>query len=205
MDNGTEFVTAVKNAIKEDLQQLCGEDECVEKDGIIRVLVSSFGVTGSGAIIEAAVEALPNGDALQYPVVHFNFTLAKDIDPEYFGNVAGLLNDLNVIFQVGEFPSFGTFCLYKPLKQIVYGYRMPINVDAFEAERENIRFFLATVFDQLDIFVDLIQLVAQGIEELTAELFITYLEGMKNLYDLQERLEVIEKMLADLKNETPKA
>ena len=196
MDESAVFLTELKRGMMEDIKTLCGDYE--EKDGIIRAMADHFGVNDSSVILEAAVEVLPNGDDYPYPVVHFNLTIAKEIAEENFAKISELLNDLNVVFQTGDFPSFGSLCLYKPLKQIIYGYRMPVNVGAVEGEMENIRFFLSTVFDQLDIFVDLILYIAQGNENLTLEEYLRFLGQMRDMYDLQERAELLEKKLNEL-------
>ena len=198
MEDGNDVILELKNTIKEVLESLC--EECEEDGGVLRALGDHFGVNDSSIIIEAAIEAMENGEDYPYPVVHFNFTMAKDIEPENYGAVAQLLNDLNVVFQTGEYPSFGNFCLYKPLGQIFYGYRMPINIGASEGEQENIKFFIATVFDQLDLFVDLVLYVAQGDVELTLEDYLAYLKGINDLYDLREKADKLAEMLNEIES-----
>ncbi len=198
MSDGNDVILELQNTIKEILESLC--EECQEEGGVIRGMAEHFGVNDSAIIVEAAIEAMDNGEDYPYPVVHFNFTMAKEIEPEHFGKIAELLNDLNVVFQTGDFPSFGNFCLYKPYGQVFYGYKMPINIGALEGEQENIKFFFATVFDQLDLFVDLVLYVAQGDVELTLEDYLAYLKGLKDLYDLQERADKLEEMLRELES-----
>lgn len=198
MADSNDVIVELKNTIKEILENLC--EECTEDGGVLRALAEHFGVNDSSVIIEAAIEAMENGEDYPYPVVHFNFTMAKDIEPESYGKIAELLNDINVVFQTGEYPSFGNFCLYKPLGQIFYGYKMPINIGALEGEQENIKFFIATVLDQLDLFVDLVLYVAQGDVNLTLEDYLNYLNGLNDLYDLQEKAEKLEEMIKEIEN-----
>lgn len=199
----SEWVNTVNSWITEDLNMLCGESKV--EDGLHRAFAYDLGVSQAAAIVEAAVEGLPNGDDDPYPVVHFNFTLAKDIDPEHFGAVAEVINDLNVVIASGDYPSFGNFCLYKPLKQVFYGYRIPINPEATEAERENLRFFLASVFEQLDMFVDLILFVSDGRTKITIEDYMDYLKKIDDFNNLDERIDEINRMLDQLEKEMPYA
>ena len=66
------------------------------------------------------------------------------------------LNDLNTAISAGAFPSFGCFGYYAPLKQVYLSYRMPVNPDVLNEEYENIRYYLATLYEQLDLFADYI-------------------------------------------------
>lgn len=193
------WLNTMNNWIKEDLEMLCGESEI--EDGVHRAMAYDLGVSRAAAIIEAAIEGLPNGDDAPYPVVHFSITLAKDIAAEHFAAVAGVLNDLNVVIQSGDYPSFGNFCLYKPLNQVFYGYRIPVNTAAIEAERENLRFFLATVFEQLDMFVDLILFVSDGKETLTIDKYMEYIKKIDDFNNIDERIEQVNEMLEKLEKE----
>ena len=191
--DGSGWYEQIMDEIKADLEMLCGEFE--ENNGVLRTMTENLGAQGGSAVLEAAIEGLPNGEDLPYPAVHFNFTLAKDVEPEHFGTVADVLNDVNVVLSTGEYPSFGNFCLYKPLKQIYYGYRMPINIDHIEGEIENIRFFLATVFEQLDVFSDLILYAADGNAALTLDNYMDYLKTVSDFNDITDRLSKLEEIL----------
>ena len=201
MDNEN-WISKMQDAIREDLEMLCGE--CRNNEGVLRTMAYNLGVNNSAAIVEAAVEGMPNGDDAPYPAIHFNITLAKDVDPEYYGNVAQVLNDINVITSSGVYPSFGNFCLYKPLGQIYYNYRIPVNVGAFDAERENLRFFLATVFEQLDMFVDLVLFASQGNESLTIEAYLDYLDKVDDLNNIDQRIELLKQTLDEIEKELKK-
>lgn len=190
------WITQMNSWIKEDMEMICGE--CTENEGVLRAIAENLGVSGAAAVVEAAIEGMSNGDDNPYPVVHFNLTLARDIEPEYFGGIAQILNDINVVIQSGGYPSFGSFCLYKPLSQIFYGYRLPINVGSLETERENIRFFLATVFDQLDIFIDLVLFACQGNVNLTIEEYLDYLKKVDDLNNIDERIRALQAKLEEL-------
>lgn len=180
----------IRKNLKEDFELLFGE--CEDSEGVLRAVAEHIGVNDAEAIIEAAIEAIPNGEDYPYPAVHFNITLAKEVEPENFGIVASAINDINVILSTGEFPSFGNFCLYKPLRQIFYGYRKPINIGAAEYERENIRFFLATVLDQLDVFIDLILYVAGGNQITTLDSYLNYLRDISELGELEEKIKQLD-------------
>ncbi len=190
------WLTQMQTALQEDIKTLCGE--CEINNGILRAMAGNLGINNAAVIFEAAVEALPNGDDDPYPIVHFNITLAKDVEPEFFPAVAQVLNDINVVTQTGEFPSFGNFCLYKPLRQIFYGYRMPVSTENFEAERENIRFFLASVFEQLDQFVDLILYACEGNDSITIDQYLSYLKSVDDYNNIDQRIELLKKALDEV-------
>lgn len=192
MKNITEFF----DALKQDMDMM-GEDT-ETSGGVIRTMLTGLGVNGTNAIMEALVEAEENGDDLPYPVIRFHITLAKDIDQVNFRNVTYTLNQLNNVIASGEYPSFGNFALYMPLGQIFLTYRMPINIGALDADYENVRFFLATVFDQLDIFADMILYISEGYNELTVEQYMEYLKSVEDWNNLQERADRLSKLIEGL-------
>ncbi len=171
--------------LKSDIEALCGE--CRYEKGVMRAMVHNLGVSNSSAILEVVFEGLDNGNDLPYPALYFHFTLAKDIEAENYGKVAALLCELNTAITLGDFKSFGSFGLYQPLGQIYYSYRMPINAGALLAETENVRYFLATTVDNLEIFNDLVLYVSDGREEMTLDKYLEYLKKTEDLNTIEER------------------
>lgn len=179
-------------AVQKDVGSLCEETDV--KDDVIRGMLTNLGVGGSAAILEVCLEGAQNGSDLPYPVLRFHITLAKDIDKELYKDVTFALNQLNTVIASGEYPSIGNFCLYMPLGQIFMSYRMPINTDCLEGEVENVRFFLGTVYEQLDIFADMVMFIANGNELVTMDEYLRYLKTIQDFENLEERA----KKLADI-------
>ena len=182
--------------IRSDIESLCGE--CSYENGIMRAMVNNLGVSGSSAILEVVMQGMENGEDLPYPALYFHFTLAKEIEKENFSRVSSLLCELNTAITLGDFKSFGSFGLYHPLGQIYYSYRIPINVGALDKELENVRFFLATSFDQLDIFDDLVLYVADGRDELTLDKYMDFLKRLDNISNFEERTAAFIKLVDEI-------
>ncbi len=179
--------------IKADIEELCGE--CSYDNGVLRAMVHNLGLSESNAILEAVLEGLDNGEDLPYPALYFHFTLAKNIEEENFENISYLISQLNMAFTLGDYKSFGYFGLHRDLKQIYYGYRMPFNIGALENEHENVRFVLATIFDQLEIFVDFVLYIADGHKELTLDRYMEYLQNLRDYNNLDERADAFIRMI----------
>ena len=173
------------------------------KDGVIRTMLPALGVNRAGAILEAVIEGAANGGLAPYPVVHFHITLARDIEQARFSDVLFSLNELNTAISGAGFPSFGNFALYMPYGQIYLSYRMPINAEALDAELENVRFFLGTLYNQLDVFSDMVLFIAQGNRKMTIERFMEYVADIKHLDDISERAEKLTKVLEKLESRIP--
>lgn len=187
-----------EKAVSEDMEELFGN--CQKKGEVIRSLVEHLGVTDSSVIFEAAVEAGLNPDT-PYPVLHFHTTLAQKIDEELVPGVVMGLNKLNTVISAGAFPAFGCFGYYEPLKQVYLSYRMPISTEALDAERENVRFYLGSLYDQLDIFVDFILFLCDDPERMTLEDYMDYLDTIADLNNIEARIEALEKYLEQLEKE----
>ena len=179
--------------LQEDIEML-GEN--TQRDnGVIRSMIPHLGVNDTNVIIETLVEGADNGDDLPYPVLRFHITLAKDIEPAKYRDVTYSLNELNTVIDSGEFPSFGGFRLYMPLGQIYMSYRMPINTGNLECELENARFFLGTVFEQMDLFVDMVLYIAEGNDIISIDSYIEYLKEIKDIDNIPERAERLDRLL----------
>ncbi len=179
-------ISDFEKALKKDMEALFGN--CAEFKGVFRAMGENFGVSKTGVIIEAAFEAGLDPE-VPYPILHFHVTLAHEIsDDEIPGILAGL-NDLNTVISAGAFPSFGCFGFYPPLRQIYLSYRMPVNKDALDKELENARFYLKSLYEQLDLFADYILFLCNDPSNVTIDAYMDYLDSVAELNDLEERYE----------------
>ena len=185
-----------QDKLQKDIEMI-GEDT-VRENGVIRSMVSHLGVNDTNVILETLIEGAYNGDELPYPVLRFHITIAKDIEPENFRNVTYALNELNTVIDSGEFPSFGGFGLYMPLGQIYMSYRMPINIGNLEGELENARFFLGTVFEQMDLFADMVLYIAEGNDLASMDRYAEYLRNITDISDLEERAKKLSEYLENI-------
>ncbi len=186
------------NQLKSDIEALGTETQF--RDGVIRTLISNLGVNEAAAILEADIESIKNGNAAPYRVVRFHITLAKDIREDLFSDVTFSLNQLNNVIAGGDYPSFGCFGLHMPLRQIFLNYSIPINTDVLEAELENVRFFLGTVYEQLDVFIDLVLFIAEGHKGINFEEYLHYLEKIRDVKDIEERVKLLSEYVAAMDN-----
>ena len=182
--------------IQSDIKELCGE--CENDNGVLRAMIRGLGISGASGIIEVVVEGLENGEDLPYPALYFHITLARDIEEENFESVSYLLCQLNMAFSLGDYKSFGYFGLHRDLKQIYYGYRMPFNIGALDNEMENVRFVMATIFDQMDIFDDFVLYVADGHRELTLDRYMEYLQKVDDINNFEERADAFVKLIDEI-------
>lgn len=182
-----------ESALKESMKMLFGE--CKEYKGMLRCLPEHLGVSDSGAIIEAAFETGLNPDA-PYPLLHFRTTLAQNIEEAKIPGVLMGLNDLNSVINAGAFPAFGCFCFYAPLKQIFTGYRMALNPDALEEDFENARYYLASLYETMDLFIDYIQFLCADPDRMTLKDYMAYLDYVSDMNDLKFRMEQMEKLIS---------
>ncbi len=185
-----------QNKVKEDIEKLC--DNTSFDGTVIRGMLTELGVSRANAILESVMEGSRNGNARPYPVLRFHITLAKNVDPEIFERVAYNLNQLNIVVAGMEYPSLGNFCLFMPKGQIFMVYRMPVNEECLEKELENVRYYLGTLYEQLDIFADMILFIAEGKREMTMDDYLDYLSSLENIDDIEERAEKLQKKLEDL-------
>ena len=198
---GLKTIEDLENAVKDSMSELFGE--CREFKGVLRSLPDHLGVLDTGAILEAAFEPGINPEA-PYPVLHFHVTLAKGIDDSIVPGVLAGLNDLNTAISAGAFPSFGCFGYYAPLKQIYLSYRMPINPDVLDEEFENIRYYLATLYEQLDLFADYIIFLCDDPDRMTCGDYMDYLDSIADLTNLEARIDALEKHVEELEKKENK-
>ncbi len=194
-----EELKRIRESIIGMMEELFGE--CTERDGVMRSLAENLGVTGVDALVDVLMEPGLEEEN-PYPVVHFLVTLAKDIEDKDAGRIAIALNELNHIICVGEFPSFGTFAYYPNLHQVFLSYRMPVNPGAPEAEISNIRYYFATLYEQLDIFADFIMFLCDT-KGRTIDLddYIEYLLSVENIDDMEERSRMLSEVLEKYERE----
>ena len=116
--------------------------------------------------------------------------------------LSAAVNELNNVISVGEFPAFGAFCYYPKLHQIFLNYRLPVNPAVPEEETVNIRYYIATLYQQLDVFADFIMFICDT-KGRTLELddYIDYLKSVDDIDDLQERTRALEEYLEKVESE----
>ena len=181
-------------ALRESMETLFGN--CRTYEDVLRSVCTHLGVSDAGAIVEAAFEAGFNPDA-PYPVLHFHTTLAQKIDEEKIPGILKGINELNTVISAGAFPSFGCFGFYAPLSQIYLSYRMPVNPEVLEAEFENARFYLGSLYEELDLFTDFIMFLCNDPENLTIDAYMDYLDTIADLDNIEARLEFLEKVVGE--------
>ena len=174
--------------------------ECIDNDGVLRARLSNMGVVDSQVIVDVMLEGGITEDA-PYGVLHFHHTLAHNIPEEAIPNLLISLNSLNHIINAGPFPGFGCFAYYEPLNQVYLSYRMPVNLNQIEAEYDNIRYYLVTLYEQLDLFVDFIMFAASSPEGMDITDYMDYLDEVADLNDMQKRLDSYEALLEKVMEE----
>ncbi len=189
-------ISIITDNIKEMMQELF--DDCREVKGVIRSQVKNLGVTGVDAIFDVVME-YGFDPGMPYPVLHFLVTLAKDIEDSDAGRISIALNELNQVIAVGDYPGFGSFCYYPDLHQIFLNYRLPINPNVPEEETVNIRYYIATLYQQLDIFADFIMFICDT-HGTTMELedYLDYLQSVSDIDDLEARSKALSEYLERL-------
>ena len=193
-----ETIAEFEKALSEDMEELFGN--CHKKGNVIRSLVEHLGVTDSNVIFEAAFEAGLNPET-PYPVLHFHTTLAQKVDDELVPGIVMGLNKLNTTISAGAFPAFGCFGYYAPLKQVYLSYRMPVSMGALDAEHENVRFYLGSLYEQLDIFVDFVLFLCDNPDRITLEDYMDYLDTITDLNNIEARIEALEQYLKQFEEE----
>lgn len=188
-----ESISEFKDALKEDMESLFGS--CEIKGGVLRSMGEHFGVSDSGVIIEAALESGLSPDD-SYPIVHFHTTLAQKIDDSLIPVILQGLNDLNTVIAAGSFPAFGSFGYYAPLRQVYLTYRMPLDPGTLDAGRENARYYMGSLYEQLDLFVDYVLFLCNDPDRITLDEYMEYLDTIADFNDLENRLELLEEYIA---------
>ncbi len=180
-------IKALDTALREMFSELFGE--CLDIEGVIRARVEHMGVTDSTAIVDAVLEPGLRQEA-PYGVLHFVVTLAENIPDESLADLLISLNGLNHVVGAGSYPGFGSFCYYEPLNQVYLNYRMPVNLMQLEGEFDNIRYYLGTLYDQLDIFTDFIMFTLANPGSMDISDYMQYLDDVSDLNDMEGRVEV---------------
>ena len=193
-----ETIVEFEEALREDMEALFGS--CEKKGNVLRSMGNMLGVTGSSVIFEAAFEAgLNPGD--DYPVLHFHTTLAQKIDDAIVPGILQGLNELNNVISVGAFPAFGSFGYYGPLRQVYLTYRMPLNETVLDAERDNVRYYLGSLYEQLDIFVDYVLFLCNDPKRISLDQYMAYLDTIADLNDLEARVDALDKYVSEMEKE----
>ena len=181
-----------ENQLKELMEELFGS--CSEYKGVFRSVPEHLGVMDASVIFETALETGLSPD-IPYPIIHFHTTLAQKIDDSIVPGILEGLNELNTMVSAGAFPSFGCFGYYAPLKQIFLSYRLPLSIDALDAELDNVRFYLGSLYEQLDVFADYILFLCDDPNRMTLKDYMEYLDSIADLNNLEARIEYLEKRL----------
>lgn len=189
-DDQKSVVKELGKVLSEMMTELFGE--CIEQDGVLRARAGNMGVVNAQVIIEAVLEGGLREDA-PYGVLHFHTTIAENIPQEALADLLISLNGINHVINAGAFPGFGCFCYYEPLDQVYLSYRMPVNLNEIESEYDNIRYYLACLYDEMDIFVDFIMFAIANPGGMTISEYMEYLDTVSDLDDLEERLNMLER------------
>jgi hypothetical protein len=72
---------------------------------------------------------------------------------------------------------------------------MPVNLNQIEAEYDNIRYYLGSLYEQLDLFVDFLMFAISSREPMDITDYMDYLDQVADLNDYQARLEAYEAVL----------
>lgn len=185
-----EFETALMGSI----ETLFGS--CKRFQGVLRSLPEKLGVSGSVVILEAAFEPGLSTE-IPYPILHFHTTLAQKIETAFVPGILNGLNELNTMISAGAFPSFGCFGYYEPLRQIYLSYRMPVSPDGLDTGFQNAQFYLTSLYEQLDLFTDYILFLCNDPNRMSLQDYMSYLDTIADLNDLQARLDALEKIAKD--------
>lgn len=186
-------VQEFEDKLMEQMETLFGG--CSRYKGLLRSVPEHLGVSDTGVIFEAAMEAGLSPD-VPYPVLHFHATLAQRIEEKHVPGILAGLNDLNTVISAGAFPSFGCFGYYAPLRQVYLSYRMPVNLKAFDADFENACFYLDSLYEQLDIFADFILFLCDDPDRMTLDDYMGYLDGIADINNMEERIKRLDRMVS---------
>ena len=195
-------IEKLDSAIEENLRELFGS--CEENSGVYRSVIEHVGVLDTNAILEIAPE---NGvrDEVPYPSLQFHLTLAQDVDEDVEANLLISLNSLNHVIAAGAFPSFGTFVYYMPLRQVYLSYRMPVNPDDIDAAITDMRYILAVLYEQLDLFMDFILYTVSSPEGISIDDYMDYLDEVSDLDDIITRSNLLLQMIENGEGESNSA
>ena len=187
------------NVLRDMMEELFGE--CIENDGVLRSRVDNLGVVGGQAIVEVILEGGLRKEA-PYPVLHFHTTFADKVPEEALADLLISLNGLNHVISAGAFPGFGTFSYYDPLAQVYLSYRMPINMNDLDGHIDDIRYYLACLYEQMDIFMDFIMFALANPGGMNISDYMEYLDEVSDLGDLQERMSVFQEEFENIVKES---
>ena len=192
MAKNTDMENAV-NRLSSEIQNIMMElfGECTDNDGILRAHVEHLGVTDSSAITEVLLEGGLR-DEVPYGILHFHTTLAENIPEESLADLLISINGLNHVINAGAFPGFGAFAYYDPLSQVYLSYRMPVNLENIETEFDNIRYYMATLYEQIDLFADFIMFAIVNPGGMTISDYMDYLDEVTDLDNIEERISAFE-------------
>jgi hypothetical protein len=186
-------IQSLSNELMSILEEFFGN--CEDRDGVYRTMINHLGVVDGSAIFEVMLTEGMNPEA-PYGVLNFHITLADNVPDEALANLLISINSLNHVISAGAFSGFGNFCYYEPLKQVYMSYRMPVNINNIEGEYDNIRYYIAIVYEQLDILLDFIMFAIMDPGGMTIGDYMEYLDSVADLNDLKERFAVLEEEFA---------
>ena len=189
MEDLTNPIKELGKELRNMMTELFGE--CTEINGVLRCVARNMGVVNIQVVVDVAMEGGLNERA-PYGLLHFHTTMAENIPDEVLPDLLISLNGLNHVINAGAMPGFGCFCYYEPLKQVYLSYRMPVNLNNIEAEYDNIRYYLACLYDQMDIFADFLMFTIVNPGGMTISDYMDYLDNVSDLNELTERMNVLE-------------
>ncbi|MBO4899615.1 MAG: hypothetical protein J5509_04935 [Lachnospiraceae bacterium] len=188
-DSGTNAIKELSKTLQEMMTELFGE--CIENDGVLRSRIEHMGVTDATVILDVMLEGGFREEA-PYGILHFHTTMAEGVPEDSLADLLISLNSLNHVVSAGAFPGFGTFAYYDPLSQVYLSYRMPVNLNQIEAEYDNIRFYLGSLYDQLDILEDFIMFSIVNPGGMSISDYMDYLDEVSDINSLEDRYAAFE-------------
>lgn len=193
MAENSQLMRLVDDVVK-TMELLFGE--CRESGGTYRFTVSDLGAVRGDAVVEMVLEAGLRRDK-PYPILCFTTTLYSDLHPAYENVILDKLNELNTAMATGLFPAFGSFGMLKSRRQIYMCYRMPVNAKKPEAAMEDIRYFLAALYDELDLLIDFVYFICEEPGASDVEQFLQYVRQAMRIDDIDSRRDALEKSVKD--------
>lgn len=170
-------IDVFKSKVNEIMEQIFGDGQ-YEEDSY-RIVVDDLGLFEGCAIVEALFENGLYAEA-PYPVMHFHVTITDNVPEENFDKLKRGISELNNAIAMGEFKALGMFGLYEPFGQVYLTYRLPCNIDMLEEELFNVKYFLGSLYEELDLFVDYFFFLINAQEEISLDDYMGFLEKTIN-------------------------
>ncbi|MCR5777187.1 MAG: hypothetical protein K6G84_07210 [Lachnospiraceae bacterium] len=193
-------IEGFRSEVFESMSQLFGEGK--NEDNIYRIVTDPFGISEGSAIIECVFENGLRADA-PYPVIHFHVTLTDHVPARVVPYLRTGLDELNNAIAVGAFPALGFFGFYEPFGQVYLTYRLPYSMDALEEELYNVKYFLGSLYEELDVFMDYIYFLMSNPDGMTLQDYMKHIHGMAD-FGTEEEIEELRILSKEIHEEAEK-